>query len=106
MFPSLVLKEIFENLEYKHKTLYACTQVNSEWFHEASPILWQDPFLNRLSKAHLVIKSYFQEMSSDDKKFIEKYYDILPSTPLLSYSSYLKYIDIDNFINAVIKFCQ
>ncbi|CAG8695940.1 9350_t:CDS:2, partial [Dentiscutata heterogama] len=54
---SLALKEVFEILANDIKTLYSCTQVNSEWFCEASPLLWHDLFSNK-SKTHFAIGTY------------------------------------------------
>ncbi|CAG8806565.1 26422_t:CDS:1, partial [Dentiscutata erythropus] len=105
--PSLALKEVFEILANDIKTLYSCTQVNSEWFCEASPLLWRDPFSNK-SKTHFAIGTYIQEMSLQKKQIIKKNFNIsrFESNSLLPYSSFLRSININNFMDAVINFWQ
>ncbi|CAG8856911.1 35947_t:CDS:1, partial [Gigaspora margarita] len=73
--PLLALKEILEILANDTKTLHSCIQVNSEWFCEAFPLLWYDPFSNK-SKTHLAIRTYIQEMSFQEKQIIKKHFNI------------------------------
>ncbi|CAG8587615.1 12424_t:CDS:2, partial [Racocetra fulgida] len=105
--PSLVLEGIFENLANDIQTLHSCTQVNSKWFCEASPILWCNPFSHKV-KIHLAIGSYIQEMSLNEKQVIKKSFNIsrFEFKSLLPYASFLRFININNFMDAVINFWQ
>ncbi|CAG8622175.1 2287_t:CDS:2, partial [Gigaspora margarita] len=99
--PLLVLKEILEILANDTKTLHSCIQVNYEWFHEASSLLWYDPFSNK-TKSYLAIGTYMQEMSFQEKQIIKKYFNIsrFEFKSLLPYSSFLQLININNFMDA------
>ncbi|KAF0516440.1 hypothetical protein F8M41_017104 [Gigaspora margarita] len=105
--PSLVLKEIFEILTNDIITLHSCTQVNLEWFREASPLLWYDPFSNK-TKTHLAIRTYIQEMSLQAKHIIKEHFNIsrFEFTSLLPYTSFLRLININCFMNIMINFWQ
>ncbi|CAG8627397.1 30294_t:CDS:2 [Gigaspora margarita] len=81
--------------------------VNSEWFCEASPLVWYDPFSNK-TKTRLAIGTYIQEMSLQEKQIIKKHFNIsrFVFKSLLPYSSFLRLINISNFMDAVINFWQ
>ncbi|KAF0538234.1 ATP-binding cassette, subfamily B MDR/TAP, member 1 [Gigaspora margarita] len=110
--PLLALKEIFEILANNTKTLHSCIQVNSEWFCEVSPLLWYDPFSNK-TKTHLAIGTYIQEMSLHILTFQDLYlnhcYHCITrfvNNYKLPYSSFLRLINISNFMDAVFNFWQ
>ncbi|CAG8512720.1 18557_t:CDS:2, partial [Gigaspora rosea] len=66
-----------------------------------------DPFSHK-ANTHLAIGSYIQEMSLNEKQFIKKFFNISRSEykSLLPYASFLRFININNFMDAVINFWQ
>ncbi|CAG8768185.1 27720_t:CDS:2 [Dentiscutata erythropus] len=82
--PLLVLKEIFEILANDTKTLHSCIQT------------------------HLAIETYIQEMFLQEKQIIKKHFNIsrFVFKLLLPYSSFLRLINISNFMDTVINFWQ
>ncbi|PKK68799.1 hypothetical protein RhiirC2_781800 [Rhizophagus irregularis] len=98
--------EIIKYFRNDYSTLYSCILVNRLWCRLAIPLLWENPFSIHI-KNYNFIKIYIHNLNDDFKiklnecKIINN--NSLHSNTLFNYPSFLKYLNINNFVHSVDK---
>ncbi|CAG8452133.1 7861_t:CDS:2 [Acaulospora morrowiae] len=99
------LEEILNNLLDNKGSLYSCALVNRTWSRLAIPLIWYNPFFDKLSKSQ--IKTIFELYSSCMPEELihvrvgKKYFPKKTKKPLFDYVKCLRGIDWSNFLSAI-----
>ncbi|GBC03631.1 hypothetical protein RclHR1_05220008 [Rhizophagus clarus] len=95
--------EIIQYFRNDFSTLYSCIFVNRLWCRLAIPLLWENPFLIPTQNYHC-IEIYLSYLNEDGKAKINEYginTNLLPSSTLFNYPSFIKYLEIYNISHSI-----
>ncbi|GBC02665.1 hypothetical protein RclHR1_04740008 [Rhizophagus clarus] len=101
--------EIIQYFRNDFSTLHSCISVNRLWCRLAIEILWEDPFSKDFLKNYNFIGIYISKLDEDDKVKSNEYgiiRDLLPSSTLFNYPSFIQRLDIHKICHSIKKWVE
>ncbi|RGB29628.1 hypothetical protein C1646_766391 [Rhizophagus diaphanus] len=103
-----ITSKIIQYLQNDYLALHSCIFVNRLWCRIAIPLLWEDPFSNKvnLPKNHNIFEISLHKLNEDDKAQLNKYginNESFSLNTLFNYLSFIKCLNTFSFVYSIKK---
>ncbi|RGB40265.1 hypothetical protein C1646_753528 [Rhizophagus diaphanus] len=101
--------DIIKYFKNDFSTLHSCILVNRLWCRLAIPLLWENPFLIP-TENYNIIEFYLNNLNNDLRSKLNEHNiindNLLPSSTLFNYPSFIKYLNTESIIFFIKKWFE